>query len=799
MTTIKYFKTMTGNNPEETIVDNDYEALCRNGKNIFESIPDDKPVKMYFDADYVFYNGDFEDYNVNVANEVLKLNKLYLSKSLLARTGVEPQFSVAESHSRRRVKNDKEVWGYSFHITIPNIVCFKKDQKKFTDELNNAIIEDQKYDSNEITNDRYTDYIHTTDDFKPFDTSVYNSGKQKFRTVYSSKSGEDRPFNIIEGTFNDTVVSGFIADNAYQYTPVFANKSTIVPQRKVENCDDLFKNIALNKEKSMDLQFVKMALDKGMLFSRSKDTEKWLATSMFLKGYFGDNTETQKLFQDFSKLCANKFNSVDNMRKWDGFVINEKYDNFGTFVNWCKEDDKVKYKEIADVIKVLKSQDKRNDKILKDNEKQQKINDKNDADMLFKTMSAEFELTHTKIINKSLFVKKVDDRVIFMTKKDLLTSYEHIQCGLNRCGNPESFIQKWTTCNNSINIKDDMENYPDVDNCPPNIFNLWTPFAMEKYTDSYETNIEALNLILNHIRILSGNDEKVYNYFVSWIAKMIQQPYKKLPCIVLISGEGAGKGTLMKLFSKMMGDKKVFETSSPSRDVWGHFNELMMDAFLVNLNELDYTETQGAEGKIKALITDTQMTINPKGTKAMKVNSYHHYIVTTNNDYSMNSKKGDRRKLISKSSDELKGNTEYFNKIYKMLEDNIVIRSCFDYFKNHDISKFDETLMPITEFQEDLQEMSVSAPEQWLMSFTIEKRGENMVEILGSEIYTRFVLWCNTNNVKYDTTPLKLGIKLKNLKIDGIEKGPPTYQGKTKIFNIDKLKKQFNIGCLIEI
>jgi Family of unknown function (DUF5906) len=420
-------------------------------------------------------------------------------------------------------------------------------------------------------------------------------------------------------------------------------------------------------------------------------------------------------------------------------------------------------------------------------------------DTLFKEMSAEFELTHTKIINKSIFVKKEDDKIIFMTKKDLLTSYEHIQCGVNKNDNPISFIQKWTNCNNSINAKDDMENYPDVDNCPPNVFNLWTPFAMEKYTDTYEPDIEALNLMLNHIKILSGNDEKVYDYFVNWIAKMIQQPYKKLPCIVLISGEGAGKGTLMRLFRKMMGEQKVFETSTPSRDVWGHFNEIMMDAFLVNLNELDHTETQGAEGKIKALITDTQMTINPKGAKAMKVNSYHHYIATTNNDYAINSKKGDRRKLISKSSDELKGNTEYFNKMYKMLEDNIVIRTSFDYFKNYDISKFDETLIPITEFQEDLQQLSVSAPEQWLMDFTRDNMNEIQIELLGSAIYTKFVMWCNSNNVKYDTTPLKLGIKLKNLNVDGIEKGRHTNNGATKYFNISKLKKHYNIGCLVEL
>jgi hypothetical protein len=36
----------------------------------------------------------------------------------------------------------------------------------------------------------------------------------------------------------------------------------------------------------------------------------------------------------------------------------------------------------------------------------------------------------------------------------------------------------------------------------------------------------------------------------------------------------------------MLGKNKVFETTDPSREVWGQFNGLMSDCFLVNLNEL---------------------------------------------------------------------------------------------------------------------------------------------------------------------------------------------------------------------
>jgi hypothetical protein len=70
--------------------------------------------------------------------------------------------------------------------------------------------------------------------------------------------------------------------------------------------------------------------------------------------------------------------------------------------------------------------------------------------------------------------------------------------------------------------------------------------------------------------------------------------------------------------------------------------------------------------------------------------------------------------------------------------------------------------------------------------------------MLGGEVFSEFLCWCGSNNIKYDTTALKFGNNLKNLKIPGVEKGRHTKKGATKIFNIDALKKHFNLGCLIE-
>ena len=429
---------------------------------------------------------------------------------------------------------------------------------------------------------------------------------------------------------------------------------------------------------------------------------------------------------------------------------------------------------------------------------------------ILKNVAKEFEKTHLKIINKSLFVKHDNNNIIFLTQGQLKMSYSHLsydvpiynEKGIFTGFNIVPFINKWIGFTHNIRRKDDVDIYPNSRNCPENIFNLWHPFAMELLTDSYTHKQTELNFILNHIKILCNHDENVYDYFIKWIAQMIQYPHIKTIMPTFISGEGSGKGTLFKLFEKMLGNEKVFETTNPSRDVWGDFNGMMCNCFLVNLNELSKKDTMEAEGKIKGLITDNTLAINQKGIPQYKIKSYHRFITTTNKEEPLNSSNGDRRNLIIRSSDEKKGDYIYFEMMHKYLEDNDVIRTSYDYFKGIEgMDKFKDIPIPLTEYQTNLKELSKSPIEQWLEGFTREhmNNSKECIELLGTEIYELFKQWSNSNGIKYDINALKLGIRLTNMNIQGIYRGKHTERGKTKIFNITELKKTFKIGCIIDI
>jgi hypothetical protein len=242
----------------------------------------------------------------------------------------------------------------------------------------------------------------------------------------------------------------------------------------------------------------------------------------------------------------------------------------------------------------------------------------------------------------------------------------------------------------------------------------------------------------------------------------------------------------------MLGSNKCVETANPGRDVWGQFNSVMANAFFINLNELSKKDTIEAEGMIKSLITDGSLTINKKGVDQFDIKSYHRFLITTNSDDPVKTSKDDRRNLIIRSSDEKIGDKAYFKKLHDILDDVNVIRTCYEYFKNiPNLDEFNKMPIPETEYQNNLKLLDRTPPEQFLIDFCSANSG--IIELLNKDLYTQFADWTTENNIEYNTTPLKFGVKLSNLKIDGIEKGKHTKKGDTKLLDVDKLKKHFNI------
>ena len=422
----------------------------------------------------------------------------------------------------------------------------------------------------------------------------------------------------------------------------------------------------------------------------------------------------------------------------------------------------------------------------------------------FFVMAAEFEKTHCKIVDSSMFVKKVEDYerletdIVMFTESKLDISYKD-KCFLEI--NPKSlqpmkvnFIKTWLN-NNPAQLKfNSLAVYPPGTVCPPAAFNLWTKFAMEMLV-IYEPNEAGCKLIRDHIRILCNNDEAVFNYIELWIAHLLQRPNEKSTTPVMIGKPGSGKGSFVKFLTLMMGSSKVFETAEPSIYVWGNFNPLMASCYLVNLNELSKKEFNGCENRFKALQTDASITINGKNINPFKTTSYHKWLITSNNDNCVDASNGQRRNTVIRGSDEKCGDKAYFTDLNRQLSDRNVIKTCFEYYRGLDISDFLSMPMPDTEHQKDLQLLSRSHVESWLEWFTIKHIDDKEPTIImsGADALVSFREWCSEMKVEYNTTDVKLGVAINMLKIPGISVGQRSNSNRNKNYDIPDLKRHFNV------
>jgi hypothetical protein len=88
--------------------------------------------------------------------------------------------------------------------------------------------------------------------------------------------------------------------------------------------------------------------------------------------------------------------------------------------------------------------------------------------------------------------------------------------------------------------------------------------------------------------------------------------------------------------------------------------------------------------------------------------------------------------------------------------------------------------------------LSLTPPEQFLMYLCEVNENKDNVEIADKDFFKQFQVFLTDNNIEYDTTPLKLGVKLANLKTGSITKGTHTLKGYTKIYNLRLLRNKYN-------
>jgi hypothetical protein len=212
-----------------------------------------------------------------------------------------------------------------------------------------------------------------------------------------------------------------------------------------------------------------------------------------------------------------------------------------------------------------------------------------------------------------------------------------------------------------------------------------------KNINNFKINKNKINYILHHIKkVLSGDNNKNYEYLLNWMSWLIQNPDRKTGvCCVFLSEQGTGKNLFFEWFGKNIIGKKYYLYVNNINNLVSRFNSDTMDKLFTILDEMQmYDRNQKFQDQLKSIITQNQGRIENKGMEPFLTNDYNNYVMFTNNDSPVHLDNSDRRYAMFNVSSCYKGNKEYFDKLNEELVQTDSQDTFYHFLLNRDISNF---------------------------------------------------------------------------------------------------------------
>ena len=427
-------------------------------------------------------------------------------------------------------------------------------------------------------------------------------------------------------------------------------------------------------------------------YGKSFDTQKFNIKPSKLLSIILQEYETLIIMKCFEIVKNNNFTITSY--NYDGFQI-LKQDGADELVNTINEtefslshndNNFINFENIKFIIKPFKNAIDTKDLLLLDTD-----------DFNIKTFNLSqsygykkyyFEKYFAKILSPTMFVETKKNDYVLYKRNDFGVAFQHLHYYEidEKTGKTikTPFILRWLLDEN-IRFYNNVDYYPCM-KPPENSFNLWNDFPIKSipFDDKADTS-----LLHFHLKTLLKDDEIDYEWFLNWLAHIIQFPYKKTEvCVVLYDKKfGTGKSIIAEEFlKKIIGENKIITTCKTEK-LFGKFTNTQGKLLCV-LNEAKGKDTFELNDIIKDAITGKTIQMEKKGVDSIQVKDYLNYIITTNNLNSVKLEEGDRRFMIFATSSELKGNVEYFDNLLDVLNDDVIMRKFYEELMERNLSKF---------------------------------------------------------------------------------------------------------------
>jgi hypothetical protein len=195
-------------------------------------------------------------------------------------------------------------------------------------------------------------------------------------------------------------------------------------------------------------------------------------------------------------------------------------------------------------------------------------------------------------------------------------------------------------------------------------FNFWQGFGVQPIAGT-----DKIERMLDHIdQVICRGDKVKRVYLIRWMAWKVQNPEKHPGvCVVLKSErEGTGKSTVGETMRRLFG-KHGYMAEKPDQ-ILGNFNNHLEHVCFVLLEETALVGDRRTADGIKARLTASTVTIEPKFRERRTVPNMMAAMLCTNHDWAVDAGNGARRWFVIDVSEERARDRAYFDALYSDLE-----------------------------------------------------------------------------------------------------------------------------------
>jgi hypothetical protein len=243
-------------------------------------------------------------------------------------------------------------------------------------------------------------------------------------------------------------------------------------------------------------------------------------------------------------------------------------------------------------------------------------------------------------------------------------------------------------------------------------YNLWKGFSVAAKPGD-------CSLFLAHLRdnVCQG-DERLYNYLMGWLARMVQDPGSPgHVAIVMRGGKGVGKSFVARQIGMLFG-RHFLHISNPSHLI-GNFNSHLRDAVFLFADEAFYAGDKKHASILKTLITEDTLQIEAKGVDVETAPNYVHLMMASNDEHVVPASGDERRFFVLDVGEAQQQKVAYFSAIAQQM-DNGGREALLHHLLTYDLSDYRVQDVPQTQALRDQKDLSLSSEEDWWLNKLVE-------------------------------------------------------------------------------